>query len=176
MISIAPGESYEKYENTEGVYGLLPIGKYREDYRIVFKNDAGEEKEQIVSAYFEITGLEKYGTSFIWDKSAELSGTVITATFRNDWGHEIRYGEDYFIQRLEGEDWVTFEPKNQPAFDTVLYTLDEVGDKHVEWSADLSLIYGELPEGKYRIVKMIYADADNYINGKHYVFFEFEVK
>ena len=176
MLSIAPGESYDLSDNTEGAYGLLPVGKYRIDCRIVFDNDAGFENEQTVSGEFEITGLEKESTSFIWDKTAELSGTEITVTFRNDKGNEIRYGEDYFIQKLEGEDWITVEPSETPAFDTVLYTLDEIGDKFVEWSADLSLIYGELPKGSYRLVKTFFTDADNYINGKHYAFFEFEVE
>ena len=176
MLSIAPGESYDLSDNTEGAYGLLPVGKYRIDCRIVFDNDAGFENEQTVSGEFEITGLEKESTSFIWDKTAELSGTEITITFRNDKGNEIRYGEDYFIQKLEGEDWITVEPSETPAFDTVLYTLDEIGDKFVEWSADLSLIYGELPKGSYRLVKTFFTDADNYINGKHYAFFEFEVE
>lgn len=176
MLSIAPGESYDLFSNTEGAYGLLPIGKYRIDCRVVFDNGSGFENEQIVSGEFEITGLEKYGTSFIWDKTAELSGTIITITFRNDWGHEIRYGEDYFIQKLEGEDWVTVDPSETPGFDTVLYTLDGVGDKFVKWETDLSMIYGELTKGNYRLVKTIFADADNYINGKHYAFFEFEIE
>jgi len=176
MLSIAPGESYDLSSNTEGAYGLLPIGKYRIDCRIVFDNDAGFENEQTVSGEFEITGLEKESTSFIWDKTAELSEAEITITFRNDKGNEIRYGEDYFIQKPEGEDWITVEPLETPSFDTVLYTLDETGDKFVEWKTDLSLIYGELPAGSYRLVKTFFTDADNYINGKHYAFFEFEIE
>ena len=62
------------------------------------------------------------------------------------------------------------------AGDTVLYALDGVGDKFVNWEADLSMIYGELTKGNYRLVKTIFADADNYINGKHYAFFEFEIE
>ena len=174
MLSIAPGESYDLSSNTEGAYGLLPIGKYRIDCRIVFDNDAGFENEQTVSGEFEITGLEKESTSFIWDKTAELSEAEITITFRNDKGNEIRYGDDYYIQRLEGEDWVTAETKGIPAFDTVLWSA-EAGET-AEWKTDLSLIYGELPAGSYRLVKTFFTDADNYINGKHYAFFEFEIK
>ncbi len=173
MISVAPGESYELSDNTEGVYGLLPIGKYRIDSRVVFDNDMGFENEQTVSAEFEVTGLEESGTSFLWEKAAELSGTKIFTTFRNDCGYEIRYGEDYFIQRADGEAWVTVKTSEIPAFDCVLYTLSD--GETAEWSADLSLIYGELPKGRYRLVKPVFADADNYINGEHYVFFEFEI-
>ena len=174
MIAIAGGESYDAGSNCEGTYGLLPVGKYRIDFQILFDDDYGFEKEQTISAEFEVTGLEKEGTSFLWDKSADITESKITAFFKNDWGEEIRYGEDYFIQRLEGGDWVTVEPLGTPAFDQVLHTLN--AGEIAEWSADISLIYGELPAGSYRLAKPVFTDAENYINGMHYVFFEFEIE
>jgi len=175
VIPVAPGENHDFYRNTEGEYGLFPIGKYRIDLRAVFKDDAGAEKEQIVSGFFEITGFEKDNITLSYniEDKAEIYGTVIRAEIKNGWGAEVRFGDDYFIQRLEGEEWVTVEPPETPAFDTVLRTV-QPGETS-EWTADSSLIYGELPKGSYRLCKNFFMDAENYKNGKHLAFFVFEI-
>lgn len=172
---ILPGESVKVFDRTSRSHGVRPIGRYRMDLYIEFEEN-GRTVEQKVSFEFEVTGFEESNIVPVFEKSAELSGNIIKTTFRNEWGYKVCYGEDYFIQKADGENWITVEPINEPAFDDVLYETDETGAETAEWSADLNLIYGELPKGSYRLVKPVFADTENYTGGKHYVFFEFEKK
>ena len=170
---ILPGESVDYFYRTGGSHGTRPVGKYRVNLFIEFYEN-GKTFEQIVPFEFELTGFEETNIVPLWERTVSLSGNILTIGFQNGFNYEIRYGDDYYIQRLEGEDWVTAETKGIPAFDTVLWSA-EAGET-AEWKTDLSLIYGELPAGSYRLVKTFFTDADNYINGKHYAFFEFEIK
>ena len=172
-VRILPGESIDYFNRTDGGYGVRPIGKYMVELYIEYDSN-GKTAWQPVQFEFEITGFEESNIVPVWKESVDISGTVFKAKFSNGFDYEIRCGEDYFIQRLEGGDWVTVEPLGTPAFDQVIHTLN--AGETAEWSTDISLIYGELSAGSYRLAKPVFTDEDNYINGMHYVFFEFKIE
>ena len=170
---ILPGENIDTFNRTDRGYGVRPIGKYKVEFYVEYDSN-GKTACQAVPFEFEITGFEEFNIVPVWEESVSISGTVFNTKFLNGFNNKIRYGEDYFIQRLENEEWVTVEPLGTPTFDQIVHTLN--AGETAEWSTDISLIYGKLSAGNYRLAKTVFTDEENYTNGKHYVFFKFEIE
>ena len=94
-------------------------------------------------------------------------------------GTELIYGEDYFLDRKEGDAWVTLEPSSD-AFNDIGYMIPPAGQgsgaepEWAEWAVDWSLRYGSLGPGEYRLRKSILdfaapGDLDRYEICVHFV-------
>lgn len=75
---------------------------------------------------------------------------IVTVEIDNHSGYEMGYGEEYTLQRLEGEEWVDVQPEKEYAWKDVLHTIPDL--TVVKETYDLT-VFGNLPAGKYKLVK-----------------------
>ena len=75
---------------------------------------------------------------------------IVTVEIDNHSGYEMDYGDEYTLQRLEGEEWVEVQPEKEYAWKDVLHTIPDL--TVAEETYDLT-VFGELPSGKYKLVK-----------------------
>ncbi len=98
----------------------------------------------------------------------------ITFDVINNSKDKIEFGSEYYIDYLDGENWVTAEEKNETFF-TMIANILEPGGK-MNFSYDLQARYGELSDGKYRVWKDVnLLNEDGEVYGSQRVFAEFEV-
>ncbi len=91
-----------------------------------------------------------------------VSNAEIALTLTNNSNWVVGYGEPYHIEFEKNGEWHILETKEEAFFTMPLYIL-EAGQSN-SWNLNVSYIYGELAEGKYRVVKSvsIYRDANDY--------------
>lgn len=85
------------------------------------------------------------------------------------------YGEDYYIEKKENDDWSTLVPIIEDfGFNDIGFTLFGGDEREIEvvWE----WLYGDLPIGEYRIVKSIFLDSDIDTVGQNYIEAEFIIK
>ncbi len=75
---------------------------------------------------------------------------IVTVEIDNHSGYEMGYGDEYTLQRLEGEEWVDVQPEKEYAWKDVLHTIPDL--TVVKETYDLT-VFGNLPAGKYKLVK-----------------------
>ena len=119
---------------------------------------------------YELNTLD--GVSMWMDKYTSTGGDV---EIRNATDKEITFGEWYEIQTIVEGKWVPMP-----------YIVENVGfnepayyapkDETVIWKAEWNWIYGELPKGRYRIIKdmLDFRGTGDYT--KYYLAAEFEIK
>ena len=94
-------------------------------------------------------------------KITDISGSKIALEITNNSKCEIGYEEFYSIEFRENGEWHKLKPKHEASFIEVAYILEK--ESTVTWGDSISRIYGELPEGEYRIIKYftIYGSEDD---------------
>ena len=119
---------------------------------------------------YELNTLD--GVSMWMEKYTSSGGNV---EIRNETDKEITFGEWYEIQTIVDDKWTPLP-----------YIVENVGfnepayyapkDETVIWKAEWKWIYGELPKGKYRIIKdmLDFRGTGDYT--KYYLAAEFEIK
>ena len=140
----------------EDIYGRLPDGSYRIRKEIKKIHDNGDSETTPISIEFTIGGTaEEYITYSLKD---------ITPTGANLYEHEkvdesvaLIYSEGMWLETLENGQWVYMEPTEEvnSFLPQEKYYLQErhYPSSHIE--LDWSDLYGELPDGSYRIAKEI---------------------
>lgn len=88
----------------------------------------------------------------IVDGSVTKTGASIIIKDTNE--NPYSWHEEYKIQVKEDGSWKDVEPIEEASFRDMAYVLDENGE--FEQKIDWSKIYGELPNGTYRIIKPVY--------------------
>lgn len=85
-------------------------------------------------------------------KITDVSGTQIALEIINESKCEVAYEEYYFLEFEEEGKWHRLAPKNNDySFIEVAYVLEK--ESTCTWGDKFERIYGELPEGKYRLIK-----------------------
>ncbi len=79
---------------------------------------------------------------------------------------EITFGRDYFIQIMEKDVWRDIDVKMDWTLELIYVEPEQEYEEEIEWTS----FYGELPPGKYRIVKEY-----EKLGVKSYMYSEFEI-
>lgn len=98
--------------------------------------------------------------------------TIITVNWSNDSGYEVTYGEQYWIDKYEGGEWVSCAYEDEVAFNDIGYSLSEEAVKnYYNYSYDLSRT------GIYRLKTYFFFDKDIPItkDKRYYVWIKFKI-
>lgn len=90
-------------------------------------------------------------TDILRMKITDVSSTQIALEIINESKREAAYEEFYFLEFEKDGKWHRLEPKKDYAFIEVAYVLEK--ESTCTWGHRFEQIYGELPEGKYRLIK-----------------------
>lgn len=105
-------------------------------------------------------------------KKDSLTKTGLTILMNNKTENKYNYGAVYHLEKKSGKKWYIVKPINEMTFTMMAYEILPGESKEIKF--DWKYGYGELPKGKYRIVKTIY-DLDN--SDKEYnIAAEFRIK
>lgn len=74
----------------------------------------------------------------------------ITAVISNQTGYAERYGNEYWLMKLEGDEWVNVEPETEYGWTKIAYELKDLEEAEVKY--DLS-VFGKLEPGAYKLCK-----------------------
>lgn len=164
-------------ENSEGADGA-------EEY-LVFTNNADLTPEDIKNGNDSGAMIIpiKYGEVYNWGISVsvkDVSPTGVTLVISQRQGNikgELQTGTPFSVEMWNGSFWQPYDTiSGQPLVWTMLaYPI--MADSEREFRCDWGYVYGELPEGKYRISKEIsdfYHSATGYDTHSYYA--EFEIK
>lgn len=133
---------------------LIVIGILLIVLGIIFLATKSNSKEINVNVY-AISEVENVSVS-ITDIS--LTGATITIKDTNE--DKYTYGEWYVIQKEENGKWYNIPTKvKEYGFNYIGYEVDE--NNEVKFVIDWEWLYGELPQGNYRIIK---ESHDKYIS------------
>ena len=84
-------------------------------------------------------------------KITEVSSEKIALEIINESKCEIGYEEFYFLEFEKDGEWHRLSPKHEASFIEVAYILEM--ESSCTWGDNFGRIYGNLPEGKYRLIK-----------------------
>lgn len=85
-------------------------------------------------------------------KITDVSNSQIALEIINESRCEVAYEEYYFLEFEKDGEWHILEPKAKDySFIEVAYVLEK--ESTCTWGDKFERIYGELPEGKYRLIK-----------------------
>ena len=90
-------------------------------------------------------------TDILKIKITSFSASEIALEITNSSKCEVGYEEYYSIEFFEDGNWHILKPKYEASFIEVAYILEK--ESTSTWGDSISRIYGELPEGEYRIIK-----------------------
>ena len=91
-------------------------------------------------------------------KDGTLTNTGATIIIKDESELKHVFGEPFYIDKLEGEDWVTLKPNENVAFNLPAYSVDE--NDTLELTCNWSYLYGALKPGTYRLVKDTFLEDD----------------
>lgn len=140
----------------EDIYGCLPDGNYRIRKEITKVHDTGDSETTPIYIEFTIGGTaEEYITYSLED---------ITPTGANLYEHEkvdesvaLIYSDGFWLENLQNGQWAYMEPTEEvnSFLPQEKYYIHELHypSSHIE--LDWSDLYGELPDGTYRIAREI---------------------
>lgn len=125
----------------------------------------------------------KYGEVYNWGITMsvkDVSKNGLTLVISQSGGNikgELQTGTPFLVEMWNGSFWQSYDTiSEQPlVWNCLAYPI--MADSEREFSCDWSYVYGELPEGKYRISKEIsdfYHSATGYDTHSYYA--EFEIK
>lgn len=154
LITLPAGEVSKCTVGWSGVYGRLPEGRYR----LVKSVNAGGEEPVYLYAEFQISGGDDSFNGMLINafdgvdlEVGGVSPSGLKYSLKNGSGSVIDSGTEYdFTVQSYGESGWENVPGEWAADSAAVLT--EPGksfDAEIDWSG----FYGELPEGKYRIVK-----------------------
>ena len=82
--------------------------------------------------------------------AVKFENGILTLEIDNHSGYEMTYGEDYELQRHEGDSFVKVEPESDIAWKDIAYSIPDLTKATV--TCDLKP-YGELQAGVYKLIK-----------------------
>ncbi len=92
-------------------------------------------------------------------KENTLTTKGATFILKNKSNKEYTYGPEFIIEKMVDEKWTEIKFNNQFSWNSVVYSLKANEEKEID--VDWSLLYNELTNGKYRLVKKIFKEGDN---------------
>ncbi len=100
-------------------------------------------------------------TDIVTMKITDFSSKDIAVEINNTGKCEAGYGEAFSLEFKKDGEWHILEPKGEAAFIEILYILE--AESTCTWGHNFEYIYGELPEGEYRLIKefTLYGNSDN---------------
>ena len=109
----------------------------------------------LTQSHFEVTEENAYAISEVENVSATISDislTGATITIKDTNLTKYTYEEWYVIQKEENGKWYNIPTKvKEYGFNSIGYEVDE--NNEVKFVIDWKWLYGELPQGSYRIIK-----------------------
>lgn len=103
----------------------------------------------------EISSLDQdYGLSTMpLDMTMEVvdyKDGIVTVDIDNHSGYEMTYGDEYYLERQEGDEWISLEAVEDYSWNDAVHTIEDLQVDTVTY--DLS-VFGDLQPGTYRLVK-----------------------
>ena len=88
---------------------------------------------------------------------SDVSSTGATLTIKDTNQNPFEYGEWYCIEKEDNGKWVEVKTViDDYGFSDIAYMLDENNEsREMKFNIDWEWLYGELPTGRYRILKMV---------------------
>ena len=109
----------------------------------------------LTQSHFEVTEENAYAISEVENVSATISDislTGATITIKDTNESKYTYEEWYVLEKEENEKWYNIPTKvKEYGFNSIGYEVDE--NNEVKFVIDWKWLYGELPQGSYRIIK-----------------------
>lgn len=142
----------------EAVYGRLPDGTYRITKEITIHCDSEEPETYPVSAEFVIGGsADQYVTYRLEDITPTGANLYTQETVKDGFQLVYEGSEGFWLEVWQDGKWQYLEPTGfiEPIFKQekrYIHGLD-YPSSHIE--LDWSHLYGELPDGKYRIAREV---------------------
>ncbi len=81
----------------------------------------------------------------------EVSSTEIAVEIKNSSKCEIGYVEAFTLEFYDEGEWHILKPEGEAVFIEIMYILEK--ESTCTWGQKFDYIYGELPEGEYRLIK-----------------------
>lgn len=89
---------------------------------------------------------------------------IITLNIINDSGYQMTYGNEYYLQLLDDDEWIDVEPVKDYGWTDEAIIIDDLTQRELKY--DLS-VFGELKAGHYKILKTdLEAEFDYPFDGK----------
>lgn len=86
----------------------------------------------------------------------------------------LETGSEYFIQKLENDNWVEVKPQGDAVWDMMSHLI--ASNATTEFTVDWSWLYGELSPGTYRICKTVVDFKGSGASESQLYHAEFEIK
>ena len=140
------------------VYGRLPDGTYRITKEITIHSDSEEPETYPVSVEFTIGGTaDKYITYTLEDITPTGAKLYEHEKVEDDFQLIYEGSEGFWLEAWQDGQWNYVEPAGyiEPIFENEKRYIHELDypSSHIE--LDWSQLYGELPDGKYRIAREV---------------------
>lgn len=103
-----------------------------------------------------------------------ITNTGIKITLVNKTENEYEYGSGFIVEYLKNNNWYSITPKKEIDYNMMSYTLEPKIEHTFEYN--WKEIYGELPKGKYRIIKELDLRKENNSFDKIVVATEFTIE
>ena len=88
-----------------------------------------------------------------------ITNTGIKITLVNKTENEYEYGSGFTIEYFKNNNWYLVTPKKETDYNMMSYSLEPNAEKVFEYN--WKEIYGELPKGKYRVIKELDLRKEN---------------
>ena len=144
--------------NWEDVYGQLPDGTYRITKEITIHSDSGESETYPVSVEFAIGGTaDKYVTYTLEDITPTGANLYEHETIEDEFQLVYEGSEGFWLESWQDGQWNFVEPSGyiEPIFENEKRYIHELVHPSSHIELDWSHLYGELPDGKYRIAREV---------------------
>lgn len=83
-------------------------------------------------------------------KAVSFVDGILTLEIDNHSGYTMSYGADYRLQKWENDTWTDMVPQQEYAWNDLAYEIEDLTIHTV--TCDLTF-FGELPEGRYKLIK-----------------------
>ncbi|MBQ6841212.1 MAG: helix-turn-helix domain-containing protein [Bacilli bacterium] len=168
--------TFENYKDTiENIFIYSTLLSVKETDRVI----GNQINEAIIVNDLEKTTVELNEVDSITMeiKEGTLTTTSATVMITDVSGHKWSYGSEFRVDRKENGKWEEVESIHDDyAWNLMAYSVDKMGK--LEFNHDWSYMYGELPKGYYRLVKIVLPNVDRAVTEKDrkYISVEFEIK
>ncbi|MBQ8891310.1 MAG: hypothetical protein IJ068_00385 [Bacilli bacterium] len=161
--------------------------KYTKIHRLNEKSSTGYED----GWEFNILGIYVGGKINVYDENKQNSSDSVslslkantltskgaTIVLKNNTNKDYVYGPDYYIEIQENGEWREIDTitGNPLVWNAIAYILKSNEKKEI--NIDWSLVYSELSEGQYRLVKKVFKEEDRPIDNSKilYLYLEFYI-
>ena len=136
---------------------ILNLSKYNDAHQIFNIINDYVKKNNGTCKIIESKNIEEFIDMYVKDNSITDSG--LTLVIKNNTEYSIEYGEEYYLEKYENNEWVKVPYKNDNfGFNAIGYNAT---NEEREFKLNWEFMYGKLSKGQYRIVKSFNFEKDN---------------